>query len=231
MAKYVCKCLLTEPSKMIGYWPLWDSVGYTAEDKSRVNTTGICASVTFEQTGIGDGRTSALFDGTNSYINLYNTWLVSSFDGEEITLSAWLRMTSPAVWSDAATRRAVMFGVDGSNYVHIQKSNTNYRLQFVYSANGTVETINVNNQFHPAWFHVAFTISKDADVVYGYINGVNVGSSSGLGAWTGSLVSTLCVIGAASTTPTSPWSGYLAHVAIWKKQLTADQVKYLSTPW
>lgn len=213
----------------IAYWPLADAAGASVvTDESGNGRNGTYTAVTLGQTGIGDGRTAASFDGSTSFANVFSTSLQSAFNGAEGTIATWLRVSSSSVWTDATLRSPMTLSVTGSNVVRIRKPTTSNQIQGTYIANAINLSVTVGTS-SLAWLHLAVTWSKSADQVIVYLNGTQSGSTlTGLGVFSGSLLSTTTTLGASSTTPAAPWSGLVAHAAVWTTPLSAAQVATLA---
>lgn len=212
----------------IGYWTLGDFGTPVAIDETGNGRTGADSGPTQGYAGIGDGRSARLFDGVNDFVNVYSAGFAAAFNTAEGTAHAWIRVASAGVWTDATERRICEFQADSSNRVRMLKSTTNNRLTIEYRAGGTIETINVDSQSSLNWLHVAITWSKTAEEVRAYVDGALVGTSTTLGVWAGALLSTRCCIGANDTTGATPWSGYLAHIALWTYPLSVGQIAALA---
>lgn len=86
-------------SSLIGYWPVWDGFGSSvARDISGNNRNGIYNNVILGQSGIGDGRTSGLYNGSTSFINIYSSTLANAFNGLEGLLITCQRLD--ASWTE-----------------------------------------------------------------------------------------------------------------------------------
>jgi hypothetical protein len=68
--EYSSRILGTEASSLVGYWPLWDA-GTAAVNVQGAGRAGTHTAVAMSNAGIGDGRTSGLYDGSTSYTNIY----------------------------------------------------------------------------------------------------------------------------------------------------------------
>lgn len=224
MSGYKRKLLTIEPDDLIGYWLLDESAGDTAEDSSGNDHAGAVNNLTWGEDGIGDGGTAAAFNGGSSYVDVYSTNLRDLFDGDEGTLLAWARVSDSGVWTDGALRYVAFFMVDANNVVLIRKSMTNNTLTFEYHAGGVTEFVNHSGMSTLGMMCLALTWSKTADIVRAYVDGVQVGTSSTLGTWAGTLASTKATWGANTTAPWEVWSGDIAHCALWKKALTPTQI-------
>lgn len=213
----------------IAYWPLAESGGTTITDESGNSRNGTYAAVTLGATGIGDGRTSATFDGATSVGNVFSASFQGAFGSAEGTVSAWCKVSAAGIWTDAAAHRVMRFAVDATNFVTIQKTSANNQLQWQYQAGGTANTRTKATTAPTDWIHVAITWSKAADEVKAYYNGVQEGATMNtLGVWVGSLAATTTCIGTSATAPAAVWSGTLAHVAVWASPLSGAQIATLA---
>lgn len=228
--QYFRKVLTLDRQNLIGYWPMWEASGSVADDLSGEGNDGAYTDVTLAEVGIGDGRSCPLFDGSASFSDIHSAGLVADFGKLEGTFAIWAKVSAAAVWEDGDGRRAVNIRVDGNNYLDIGKASANDRLAWNYKAGGTLEN-RVKSSISPTdWIHLALTWSDSADEVKAYYNGVQEGATmTGVGTWVGDPASTLSVIGALNTTPTTVWDGWLAHPAIWKAPLASEKILSLAT--
>lgn len=220
-------------SSPIAYWPLAEASGTVIVDESGNGRDGVYKAAgepLLGQTGIGDGRTAPLFDGTNDFGNVFTASLQSAFNNQELTLAVWLQVANAGVWADATTRRALYLEADANNRVALTKTGTANQLNVFYTAGATNKSVSFVTGGQTSWFHLAVTVSKGADQLKMYINGTQQGSTqTALGVWAGSLGATTCCVGAASTAGANPWSGLLAHAAVWARALSAAEVLSLAT--
>ena len=229
---YQAKIAAIESADLIGYWMLRETTGATADNyEGTAARDGTYEAVTLDSAdGPLPGNGTPLFDGSTSYCDVYSTSLNTAFDGAEGTLAVWAKVSAVGVWTDSTRRYVGYFGADANNRVYLERFTTNGIFQVRYTANGTVNAINISGLSTTAWFHVAATWSKSGDAVIAYYNGVKSGSTStGLGVWAGDLAETAVNIGALSTVPASVWDGYLAHAAVWSTPLSAAQILTIAT--
>lgn len=216
----------------IAYWPMAETSGTVITDESGNGRNGAykaSGEPLLGQTGIGDGRTAPLFDGTNDFANVFSASLQGAFNGAEGTLAIWFKVSAAGVWTDGVTRRLMYFQVDANNRVRFEKSTTNNQIAAVYTAGGTAKSVLWNNAGPTSLQHLAVTWSKSADQMKFYANGVQIGATqTGLGTWVGSLVSTTTEVGASDTSGNNPWSGNLAHAAVWGSALGSATVATLA---
>lgn len=226
---YTNKVLTTGP---IAYWPMAEASGATvALDASGNSRTGAYTAVTLGQTGIGDGRTSPSFDGSTSYNNVYTASLAAAFSGAEGSFSIWAKVSGSGVWTDGVTRRIILFQVDASNRVGINKAVANNEVDILYVAGGTSKSAGVTSFSPTGWSHFGLTWSAGGNAVKFYLNGAQSGATlTGLGVFAGALSTTQTIIGSLTTGAAAQvWSGMLAHAAIWNSALSATQMLALAT--
>ncbi len=217
----------------IAYWILGDAALPTAhEEINSPAQDGTHVGVTLGQPGIGDGRTCPYYDGTNDYTDIYSVTFDGVFDGSEGTLLVWARAGNAGVWTDGQFRVVCSLYVDASNSIILRKNNGG-ALAWIYEAGGTVEQ-QISVYTPTDFFQMAITWSATADEVIYYYNGAKEGATdTGLGVWAGNLSASATVIGAQNTTPTQPWDGRAAHVAVWSRALAPGEVAhaYDCSPW
>lgn len=209
--EYAAKLQSLFGSSIVSYLPLSEGAGSGAADVGGRGLNGAYTAVTLGQMGIGDGRTAGGFDGSTSYVNWYSAGLAAAFNGQLGSMLIWGRVSDAGVWTDATSRVLMQFRVDGNNIVLLQRTATNNQLRAQYIAGGTAKTINFTvSPTEYFAFGCSWSLAGDAFAVY--YNGAQQGATqTGLGTWAGALSATNCMIGAGSTTPASPWSGFAAH--------------------
>ena len=223
---YGSKILATGP---IAYWMLGETAGAVAYDQISSAQNGAHTGVTLGQAGIGDGRTSPLYDGANDYTNIYSATFAAAFNGAAGTASIWFKVFNAAVWTNGAVGGMYVLQVDNNNYVRLRKSNANNQLQFWYKAGGTFESV-VAAYSALTWTHIAITWSKAAEEMRAYLNGTQTGTTQvALGVWAGVLIPLFSVLGASGAFgPAEPFPGYFAHAAAWDRALTPAEIADLA---
>ena len=212
----------------IAYWPLSEPSGVVANDLMGLGN-GAYSNVTLGQTGIGDGRTSALFNGTTSYCNIYSAALASAFNGAAGTISIWAKVSGAGAWADGIHRVMLRLLADGNNYIDLAKSSAVNTLLVRYNSGAVLESVTPTSFSPTTFFQVALTWNKAADEMKVFVNGIQSGiTQTGLGIWAGAPASTTSNIGSSSTTPAAVWAGYIAHPAIWTRALTPAEVATLA---
>ncbi|HAM41544.1 MAG TPA: hypothetical protein DCP69_09465 [Candidatus Omnitrophica bacterium] len=216
-------------SSLISYLTMGEGNGVVSFDRSGHGRHGAYIGVTLGQPGMGDGRTCPLFDGVNDYVNWYSAGLAAAFNGAEGTLGpVWIKVANAGVWTDGLRHDVVTLGVDGSNYVSLYKD-ANNSMYAVYAAGGVFKERNFGVGTPITFQCVTLTWHKADDVAIAYLNGAQVGATlTGLGTWSGALVSSRVVIGALNTTPQVPWFGNIQYVPLGNRALTPAEVAALA---
>jgi hypothetical protein len=216
------------PQQQIGLWMLNDNGLAQVKDRSRRQNHGVYSGtgVTLNQPGHRN-TSSALFDGSAGYANVYSAGLAADFNSEELTLAGLVKMNA-SVWADGIARYCVgRLGADASNYIGILKGATANQLIARYIAGASSKTVTVTVTPTVDWFLLLMTVSKAADQLKFWLRspldgarGMQIGSTTtGLGTWSGALAAGDTVLGAGATTPANPHSGWLLGGALWTKAI------------
>lgn len=223
-----------ERDSLIAYWPLWEVSGTTADNYEGT----VARDATYSSdvagwpvgSGVGDGYTAPFFDGSNDYVNIYTSSLNTALSGTEGTLLVWFKVYAASVWTDTKAAKAVHIYDDSNNDIYIEKAGGANRLTFRYRAAGTSSAADITSQSFTDFRPLVISWSAAGDAMKMYINGAQVGTTqTGLGAWSGTgLSSTETNIGAYDAS-TERFHGWLAHVAIWTKALSDSQILSLAT--
>ena len=216
------------PEQQIGLWMLDDNGLAQVKDRSRQQNHGVYSGsgVTLNQPG-HHNTSSALFDGSAGYANVYSAGLAADFNSEELTLAILVKMLNGGVWTDGALRFAVRVGADGNNFVQITKPAASNTLSLEYRAGGTAKANTIAGHADLDWCLLVMTVSVAAHQCKAYkrsadagARGMQIGSTlTGLGTWAGALNAGLCVLGGDDTTPVSVHSGWLLGGALWTKAI------------
>lgn len=223
---YSARVLATTP---IAFWKLNDASGTTITDSSGNAYNGTYSGVDLANTASPvTGANAPFWDGTNDYGSLYSASFASAFNMDEGTVMIWLKVQGAGVWTDATNRHILEIQRNSNNLVRIQKTTTNNSVLFRRAGNATAKSVTVGSQSSTGWICYAISWSiaggglLSAGDTRAYVNGAQSGATqTGSAASAGSgLVSTVTVAGAATTTPTSVWNGYLSHVIVWNVPMT-----------
>ena len=229
---YIERVLATQFANLIAYWPLNETSGTSADNAegtaARDGTYARNVTTMGTSTGIGDGNTAPVFDGTNDVCDIYSASFNTALNTSTGTAAIWMQ-AEVAEWGDATLRRPLYMAVDGDNRIYIQRSSAN-ELVVVYEAGNTIISHTVTGFTTANWYHVGLTWDTGEDEVIVYQNGSQFSSIlTGLGTWVGDLNSSNTTIGATSNGPANAWNGRLAHCATWSTALTAGDILSLAT--
>lgn len=214
----------------IAYWPLWETEGAVAQCLVNPAQNGAYTGVMLGQPGIGDGRTSPFFDGTNDFVDIYSAVFRDAFNGAEGTWMAWARVNGVGVWTDGARRDVLNIFVDGANFMYLIKAAANNVVDWSKVSGGVAKVRQRGAVSATGWIHLAMTWSEAGDVQQAYFNGVAEGVALvGLGVWAGVPIATNTLIGASSQVPVGPWHGNIAHVPIFDRALPPAAIADLAT--
>lgn len=214
------------------YYTLGEAVGaLTADDQSANGGDGTYSTGTVPvlgESGWGDGRTSARFP-SGSFLNLYSAAFNSGFNRDEFSLVYAFRAPSQAWWA-GATHYIFDFQADGNNYFLMNVLNNTFGV--TYRGGGTSKTAAFASGAGMDWYHVGVTVSKAADRLRLYINGLQRGVDvTGLPTFTGSFLSTRCTFGEYQTSVTGPFLANAQHLAMVNREMTAAEMKAISSPF
>lgn len=215
----------------IAYWPLNEATGTNANCLVNSAQDGTYTGVTLGQTGIGDGNTCPLFDGTNDYVDIYSAALNTAFSGTAGTMVIWAKVFNAAVWADTNSRMAVSLSdIGNENRVKLRKSTTNNRLDAIYNQGGAGDvTVSRDPGPSTSWLHMAMTWNVAATALTFYVTGLASATDTIAAGWVQLFDSDKCAIGSHDTTPSQCWYGWLAHCAIWDSVLTPAQIADIAT--
>lgn len=224
--QYYQKVLALNP---IAYWMQDEKSGAVAYDMVAENEAqnGAYTGVTLAQPGIGDGRTSPLYDGANDFLNVQTATLAGRFSGVEGSIALWGRVANVGVWSDATARQLFYFQANVGSYIAAARAAAaNNAIDVAHSGGGTFDSYRMTVGPTIDWFHICMTWDQPGDLIVYYLNGTQVSTDVGIGVWAGAL--SIALIGAQNLAPTAVWSGYLAHYAVWDRELASGEVSTLA---
>lgn len=210
-------------SSIVGYWPLSEASGPTVTDVVN-GLTGTISGAVPGQPGIGDGGSSALFDGVNDSIDIYSAALAAAVNKDEGSLSIWAKVLDVGTWTDTTNRYSIILQSDSSNRIRLYKTTVSNQITLSSVFGATVKA-NLTTSSSLGFIHFCLAWSKSGDAVKTYLSGAQVGATlTGLGTWAGVLGATACAIGASNNTGSLGWKGYLGHALICNRALTAAEL-------
>ena len=114
---YARKVLAIDRDNLIAYWRLSEASGSVADnlEGTAARDAGYDADVTLGQPGIGDGRTSVLFDlSADEFVDCFTTSFRDAWDGAEGSMIAWVAY-------DGATYGMTLSGKISALYAQAQQ--------------------------------------------------------------------------------------------------------------
>jgi hypothetical protein len=231
--QYIEKVRGIQSSALIAYWPLAELVGTLIEDfSSQGNDALYKESPTLGETGIGDGLTSVLFDGSADWAWLWSSGLSADFDGKEGTILVWIKVSGSGIWTDGLIHNIITFHASNDDQLQIEKHSNNNLLRSIYRAGGVSRINSASGISDTDWICVALTWSFSADEIKLYVDGSQAGSTTTIpGEWTAAIdegadpfkENRLAYHGG------NYWSGWEAHVAVWNTPLGSSDIADLAT--
>jgi hypothetical protein len=222
--------LATQPTHLLAYQPLWDLSGTASTDIKNGRNGAYRNGALLGQSGIGDGKTSVWFDGSNDFINLSNAALAAAFNGTEGSLLIWVKLDASILQDGVAHQILYLVSTTSSNFINIKKATTNNDISIIYQSGGVLRSrdyLAATDQ----WTCIALTWTHANNQMRAHINGVNSGGdfNGGLSSWPVEALDTnKMFIGATTTVPTSVSKGNFAHFAVWDIALTTEEIYALS---
>ena len=204
---------------LIAYWPLWDAVGSSSAKEiiaDLPNTSS--ANITYGNAGIGDGKTSASFNGTSSVINLLSAGLIAKTVPTEGSLFMWMKTSSVDIWGNESADYAVRAIFENDLAVRSAGNNTLVYSMFGGDLNGlgTSATAKLEN-----WFPIALTWNWAENRARAYFKGL-LDKSKTMTDPTGQSLAALRL--GSSNGSASFWDGNLAHIFMLNREATAAEV-------
>jgi len=212
----------------IAYWPQGEKGGTIAKCLMNPAQDGAYSSVALANAPGPDGKTWApLFDGANSYADIFSPTLAAAFSGAEGSAMVWGRVLNAGIWADGTTDFLFYLYADSTNRVIFQK--TVGALAISHIAGG-VNRSRSGGTTPTTWFNAGLTWSVAANEVLHYWNGAPIGPVLAPGVWAGALVQGW--IGTSTGAPPAafPWNGWGAHAALWNRPLSGAEMAALANP-
>jgi lysophospholipase L1-like esterase len=215
-------------ASLLGCWPLDEASGTTAADRSgNGRDAAYSGTVTLGATGpFGDG-TACITVAAAGAVNLYTSGLASAWNGDEATLDLWFKVSASGDWSDSTARNLLTVGADGSNTFYLRKQTAANTVVAVRVGSGTTSSCSVTIS-DTSWHHLAAVASKSGDYLRLFLDGALIMTATGLGSWSGSPASTLCMAGASSSSRAAPWKGSLSMPTLRSAALSPLEVARLA---
>lgn len=225
---YIDKVKGVQTANLLGLWSTWNlKSGLLDNHEGTAARDAWCVHGTrLHDASAPDGANRAPYFDQRSLagcVDLYSANLGAAFNGAEGTLAVWFKADNVAIWTDGTVHKIMEVTTDGNNFIQLQKSTTNNRINGYFKAGGTLVQVNANGVTGTTWQHIAITWSTISNSIHTYLNGADVGGSVAIPVtpWVGVL--TAGSIGGIYLSATN-WSGWLAYPCVWSKELTAAEV-------
>jgi hypothetical protein len=210
---------------VIGLWPLWEPAYSTILTNLANTGNGTYKNnPALNQSGIGDGKTSALFNGTSQVGLIHTARLQNVINWAQGTLLIWARIT-PGSWADGTNRVLAHIGIDATNFVRIMKSTVANQIQWSHRVGAANITISKSDIVTNDWFRIGLTWNSTLNRLRAYIQGMQYSTDlGGIGLLSGALAAGYTTLGAQTSTPALPWAGWLQYGALLNKEATATEM-------
>ncbi len=167
------------------------------------------------------GKPAAKFLSTSPDRVNTTSALCAAFPISEGSIVIPCKPEDSTVWANANTCELAYFQLDSSNRIFVRKNPTTGTISFFYVGGGVSKSVSSSAQSGAAARVISATWSKANDRASLYIDGVIVGSVTGLGTLSGKPVSGSSQIGVF-------WSGVLPYVSIYSRELNQGEIAALS---
>lgn len=174
-------------SSLIGYYPLDETSGTTAADKSGNNRNGTyIATPTLSNLLAPSGKLAPLFNGSTQYVNLTTSGLQAAINLQEFSINYWMKTDGAGRWDSASNVGMFAALVNGSNSFNVFHQGVAAKsLRSTYVAGGVTAGGNNGLYYPSAWVHISLSASKIANEFSLYYNGALVGTYTPVGTWAG----------------------------------------------
>ncbi len=192
----------------------WKFNGNANTSVGTANGTPVNVTSAVGQGGLPD--TAYSFNGTSSYISFGN---LPIFNSQNLTMSAWVRPTTLSGTQTILAKElsykyrlpgsaanAVLYGAAGAGWT--------------YTASYAAPAITTSS-----WSHVVMVIDGATSTIYGYVNGVQVGTGAITAATAYSSAS--LTAGSYTTPPAEVFNGRIDDLRFYSRALSPDEVATL----
>lgn len=207
----------------VAYWPLDETSGTIVFDRSGHGFHGTYTGATLANTAAPGGGLAPYFDGINDRADMQPNELLAVLSHSEFTMMAWAKVLNAAVWAETAYREVFHLRVNNNNRAYMIKPTTANTFQYIYNGGNSNTRLHQWSISSLAWMHLVLTVSVTGNVMRSYIDTVEFSPpASSITPWVGTPM-----VGVGCDGSASWWRGWLAHVAIWNRALSADEVAAL----
>jgi type IV secretory pathway VirB2 component (pilin) len=139
----------------------------------------------------------------------------------EFTVAIWVRFASIT----NGDRIFVLYS-SGTNNLIIQV--TSGGVQFQYTGDGTTISRTTSALSTGIWYHLALTVSLSSNQAKAYLNGSQIGTTSTVPTWSGTIASSTSVIGASTNTGANSNHGYHHHAILFNSAISGAAIADLA---
>lgn len=206
----------------VGYWPLTDTTGTTAEDGTTNNRDGTYTGGYTLADGplVGSLGNVVALDGTDDYISIADAdaWSSSAGGSGQITVEAWIR---PSAVNRAATmivakHQEWQLRIESDGKVLWDVNSVGVQEVMAATSSGALTANTV--------YHVVGTYNRATPRLDLWIDGVSVASDTSVQAASSSNTTNALRIGGRSDNAGNEFLGRIGHVAIYPTALTSTQI-------
>jgi len=203
---------------LVGHWKLDDGTGSgTAADSAGANTGTLTNMDPATDWITGPDGSALNFDGTNSEYVTVNSLLGSPTD---VTLSAWVNLTSWSSWGDDI--------INLGNILILRANVFGAQTYGVFRSGGSYVYTTVNTDLNDTgWHHLAFTIDDAADIQKVYLDGQLIGDNNSASSIDYNLGFTTTEIGRHPGNLSFNVDGSIDDVRVYNRPLSASEIEYL----
>jgi hypothetical protein len=225
---YARRILNTQSASLIVDWQLSETSGTPAVNAQTPGTRDgtYVNGVTLNAAAFTDGTPAPGFDGTNDCVNVYSASLASAIHFSEGTFALWLNPDATFLASATSGYLALLTDSGVSNGVQMFKSASANTFFFRRTVGGVNKTI-IRTIPTAGWHHLALTWSAANNQLIAYVDGSSVGSDTAASI-SAALGSSRAVVGASTTTGSTPWKGNLKYATLWTTPLSAGEILALA---
>ena len=200
---------------LVGHWPLDETSGTTATERSFNTNDGTMQNgLTGSNSVTGVVDTALQFDGSNDSIDIASN---PDYSLESFTYAIWIYIPTsmPSGW-----RAAMAHDRSGSNWVFLGKTNSADTIHWRWSSGDTMDSdTTISND---TWHHIAGTYDYATNTARLYVDGV-LDKTDSAGGTQPTANDALLRIGR-NTNDTETWTGYLDDARIYNRALSATEI-------
>jgi len=216
----------------------WDDFAYSVSTSDGIPNSG----VEFGYPGIGDGRTCARFGRlVPGYIDIFTPYFADAFNDQLGSMLIWIKVGILSEWLNQLNS-GVFWRIAGDIYNTITLGRDIYQVPGDINKGGHVNYYWIGDGISTEGYPQVQNLENNSDWLcfvqtwdyinnrhLCYMNGVLKVATNTITPWVLRPVYGYTQLGIYTIgTSSSPWNGYLAHAALWNRELTPLEVGWLS---